>query len=461
MGNPTRSQFFVDAEKIAHDLSHRKTIQFNMGKYHAAVNAGKSRYLNLEKTRERAALIKKEALQSLPDYLELFEKNHTANGGTVLWARSADDAIAHIIDILRKHDVSSVVKSKSMTTEEIEINEHLKKNNIESIETDLGEYIVQLAGEKPYHIVTPAMHKSKNDIADLFHEKFNTSKQLTAEELTSVAREKLRHKFIHAGAGITGANFIVPDIGGIAVTENEGNAIMSTSFPKIHIAIAGIEKVIPSYKDLALLWPHLSQHGTGQAITVYNTIFTGPKKENESKGPEKMYVILLDNGRTNLYSEPEIDISLTCIRCGACLNVCPIYTNIGGYTYNTTYQGPIGTVITPHLRDFDSYVHLNSACSVCGRCTEICPVKIPLHELILKNRQLAVTRKKVSFFEKNLMSLFTYAASKSSRMDMVSGNLKNSLFSLSGKRVWGDKRRFPKFAKKSFRSQFLKKNRKK
>ncbi|MDA3882197.1 MAG: lactate utilization protein B [Bacteroidales bacterium] len=461
MGNPTRSQFFIDAEKIAHDLSHRKTIQFNMGKYHAAVNFGKSRYLNLKKTRDRAAQIKKEALQSLPDYLELFEKNHTANGGTVLWARTADDAIAQIIDILQEHDVSSVVKSKSMTTEEIEINEHLEKNNIESIETDLGEYIVQLAGEKPYHIVTPAMHKSKKDIAHLFHEKFNTSKQLTAEELTSVAREKLRQKFVDAGAGITGANFILPDIGGIAVTENEGNAIMSTSFPKIHIVIAGIEKVIPSYKDLALFWPHLAQHGTGQAITVYNSIFTGPKKETEAHGPEKMYVILLDNGRTNVYSQTDIDVSLTCIRCGACLNVCPVYTNIGGYTYNTTYQGPIGTVITPHLRDFDSYVHLNSACSVCGRCTEVCPVKIPLHELILKNRQLAVSGKKVSFFEKNLMSLFTYAASNSSRMDMVSGNLKNSFFSLSGNRVWGDKRTFPKFSKKSFRSLFLKKNRKK
>ncbi|MFO7868842.1 MAG: lactate utilization protein B [Bacteroidales bacterium] len=460
MRNPTHSQFFIDAEKISFDLSHRKTIQFNMGKYHAAVNAGKSRYANLEKTRERAATIKRKALEFLPDYLEEFEKKHIENGGSVLWAHSANDAIAYILEILKKHDVSSVVKSKSMTTEEIEINDHLEKNNIQSIETDLGEYIVQLAGEKPYHIVTPAMHKSKNDIADLFHEHFNTSKQLTAEELTSIAREKLRQKFIHAGAGITGANFILPDIGGIAVTENEGNAIMSTSFPKIHIAIAGIEKVIPSYKDLALLWPHLSQHGTGQAITVYNSIFTGPKKENESNGPEKMYVILLDNGRTNVYAEPDIDVSLSCIRCGACLNVCPIYTNIGGYTYNTTYQGPIGTVLTPHLKDFDSYIHLSSACSVCGRCSEVCPVKIPLHELILKNRQLAVSGKKTSFFEKNLMSLFTYAASNSSRMDMVQGNLKNSFFSLSGNRVWGDKRTFPKFAKNSFRNVYLKKNRK-
>src|SRR5690606_22676122 len=188
-----------------------------------------------------------------------------------------------------------------------------------------------------------AMHKSKQDVADLFHDKFGVSKESTAEELTDVARKNLRKKYIEAGAGITGANFILPDIGGIAVTENEGNAIMSTACPKIHIVIAGIEKVIPSYKDLALFWPHLSQHGTGQAITVYNSIFTGPKKQGELHGPEKMYVILLDNGRTNLYANSSIGVALSCIRCGACLNACPIYINVGGYTYNTTYQGPIGT----------------------------------------------------------------------------------------------------------------------
>lgn len=461
MGDFEKSKFFIDAENIASNLSHRKTIQFNMGKYDAAVSAGKERYMSLADAKERAAAIKRTALQNLPDYLDQFEKKHTENGGVVLWAKTAHDAIEYISEILTKHEVSSVVKSKSMTTEEIELNHELEKIGIESIETDLGEYIVQLAGEKPYHIVTPAMHKSKQDVADLFHKEFQTPLTATAEELTAVARENLRKKYIEAGAGITGANFILPDIGGIAVTENEGNAIMSTAFPKIHIVIAGIEKVLPSYTDLPFMWPHLAQHGTGQAITVYNSIFTGPRKEGELHGPEQMYVILLDNGRTDLYKEETVNIALSCIRCGACLNACPIYKNVGGYTYNTTYQGPIGTVITPYLRYFDSFIHLSNACSLCANCTSVCPVKIPLHELILFNRKKAVEQKKVGFMERMIIRAFRFGSLRSNRMDLVGGRIKNFFFSILGSRIWGKKRSFPKFAKKSFRQQYAEKTAKK
>ncbi len=460
MGIPKKTKFLRDAEKISSNLSHRNTILFNMGKYHAAVAAGKQRYENIDEAKNRAANIKQHALKNLSKYLVEFESNHIKNGGNVLWASNSHEALTHIKQILTQHNVTTVVKSKSMTTEEIELNEELEKIGIASIETDLGEYIVQLAGEKPYHIVTPAMHKSKQDVADLFHDKFGVSKDLTAEELTAVAGKNLRKKYIEAGAGITGANFIVPDLGGIAVSENEGNAIMSTAFPNIHIAIVGIEKVIPSYKDLALFWPHLSQHGTGQAITVYNSIFTGPKKQDELHGPEHMYVILLDNGRTNLYENPSIGIALSCIRCGACLNACPIYTNVGGYTYNTTYQGPIGTVITPYLRYFDDFVHLNSACSLCGKCSTVCPVQIPLHSLILHNRQEAVRLKSVSFWERLFIKLFRIGASKHTRIDSVGGGIKNTFASLLGSKVWGAKRTFPQFAKKSFRSQYLQKNKK-
>jgi len=454
LGSENKQKFILDAEKIAFDLSHRKTIRFNMGKYHAAVDNGFPRYKNIDEARNKAASIKRHALENLPAYLEKFESKFTNNGGVVLWAKTAKDANEYIQQILKENNVTSIVKSKSMTTEEIELNHELEKVGIESIETDLGEYIVQLAGEKPYHIVTPAMHKSKVDIAKLFNEKFDFPIESTAEELTDLARKNLREKYLEAGAGITGANFILPDMGGIAVTENEGNAIMSTAFPKIHIAIAGIEKVIPSYKDLALFWPHLSQHGTGQAITVYNSIFTGPRKEKEQHGPEKMYVILLDNGRSNLYQEKIFKESLSCIRCGACLNGCPIYKNVGGYTYNTTYQGPIGTVISPHLQNFGDFSHLNNACSLCGNCSTVCPVKIPLHELILENRKRAVSTNQIPAKEKMLMKAFRIGTSQAWMMDIVGGSIKNFFFNIFAKNVWGKKRSFPKFAKKSFRQQY-------
>jgi L-lactate dehydrogenase complex protein LldF len=448
--------FKIDSEKIAFDEIHRKTIHFNMGKYYAAVANGKLRYENLELARDKAAAIKRHTLQNLPKYLRQFEENFTKNGGTVLWARTADDAIQFISNILTQNNVTSIVKSKSMTTEEIELNHELEKIGIESVETDLGEYIVQLAGEKPYHIVTPAMHKSKQDVADLFNKEFGFPLDSTAEEMTNLARIKLREKYLAAGAGITGANFIIPDKGGIAVTENEGNAIMSTAFPKIHIAIAGIEKVVPSYKDLALFWPHLASHGTGQAISSYNTLFTGPKKKNELHGPEKMYVILLDNGRTNLYKQKDLNVALSCIRCGACLNACPIYKNIGGYTYNTTYQGPIGSVISPHLGKFEEYSHLSTACSLCANCTSVCPVRIPLHELLIKNRQRSVAQNQTALAEQMAMKIFGFTAGSSQRMDIVGGGIKNFFFGLFGSKIWGKKRTFPKFAKNSFRKQYLK-----
>ncbi len=223
-----------------------------------------------------------------------------------------------------------------MVTEEIHLNKALEANGIESVETDLGEYIQQLDGEPPYHIVTPAMHKSKEDVARLFNKKLGTPINYTPEQLTLKAREVLREKYVQAEVGVTGANFIISDIGAVAVTENEGNARLSCSFPKTHIAIVGIEKMIPSLTDLGLFWPLLATYGTGQKITVYNTLIAGPRQENEVDGPDEMYVILLDNGRTNILQNPKQRESLYCIRCGACLNACPIYKNIGGHAYGTT-----------------------------------------------------------------------------------------------------------------------------
>ncbi|MES1221212.1 MAG: LUD domain-containing protein [Bacteroidota bacterium] len=311
------------AEKTV-DRNHRKTINFNIGKYNAVVPQGKSQFSELSQARERAKNTKWRAIEKLDYYLELFEANITKRGAKVIWAETAEQANEEILKICKEKNCRKLVKSKSMVTEEIHLNDFLGKNDIESVETDLGEYIQQLDNEPPYHIVTPAMHKSKETIAELFAEKLGTDPNLTPEELTLVARDVLRKKYVEAEVGVTGGNFIIADAGAIAVTENEGNARLSCAWPKTHIAIVGIEKIIPSITDLALFWPLLSTFGTGQRITSYNTIIAGPRQENETDGPDEMFVILLDNGRTNILANEKTRESLYCIRCGSCLNAIPI-----------------------------------------------------------------------------------------------------------------------------------------
>lgn len=343
-----------------------------------------------------------------------------------------------------------------MVTEEIHLNAYLEEKGIESVETDLGEYIQQLAGEAPYHIVTPAMHKSKEDIARLFADKLGTDPSLTPEQLTLVARDILRAKYAEAEVGVTGANFIIPDIGGIAVTENEGNGRLSCSMPKTHIVVVGIEKVIPSMTDLALFWPLLATFGTGQRITSYNTIVTGPRQEGETDGPDEMYVILLDNGRTNILANEKARESLYCIRCGACLNACPVYKNIGGHTYASAYSGPIGAVITPHLKGLEEWKHLSHASSLCGNCTEVCAVKINLHELLLENRHEAQEDGYAPFAEKVAWKLWKVAMLRRGMMNMANGNVKGRLINTIGK-SWTRHRGKLDFPKKSFNQQWKEK----
>ncbi|MEL7585772.1 MAG: LutB/LldF family L-lactate oxidation iron-sulfur protein [Prolixibacteraceae bacterium] len=446
-------KFIKDADLIAFNKKHRATIKFNISKYDAAVERGKKLYSNLELARERGSFVKEKVINNLHDYLLQFEEKITANGAEVIWAETGDDAVRAVKRIVQENDVRLLVKSKSMTTEEIDLNEHLEHLGVESLETDLGEYIVQIAGEKPYHIVTPAMHKSKEDISELFHEKFKTPENSSPEFITAYVRKLLREKFVRADIGVTGSNFLIADVGGIALTENEGNAVMTFSFPKIHIAIAGIEKVIPSLKDLGLLWPLLAVHGTGQNISVYNSVVTGPRKEGETDGPEKMYVILMDNRRSELYRQDDQYLALKCIRCGACLNACPIYKNVGGYTYDSTYSGPIGSVITPFFKGLDEYNHLSSACSVCGKCTEVCPVKIPLHNMLLYNRRDAVKQGYGKLTWNIGMKAFEYAFMNRKRLDALSGSSKNKL-ALLGKNAMGNQKELPEFAEKSFSQQW-------
>lgn len=443
------SSFRAKSTVKAADKEHRRKINFNIGKYNAVVPVGKQQFTDVHLAREKAKNLKWKALETLDQQLLTFEEQITRRGAKVLWAQTADEALAQILDICKAKACTTVVKSKSMVTEELHLNKFLAKHNIESVETDLGEYIQQLDDEPPYHIVTPAMHKSKEDVAKLFYEKLGTEPNLTPSQLTLIAREKLREKYTQAQIGITGANFILAEEGAVAITENEGNGRLSASYPATHIVIAGIEKVIPSLTDLGLFWPLLATFGTGQRVTVYNTVVAGPRQVAENDGPEEMYVILLDNGRTNLLSNPKTRESLYCIRCGACLNACPVYKNIGGHAYETAYSGPIGSVITPHLKDLGEWKHLSYASSLCGNCTEVCAVKINLHELLLENRHEAVEEGGAAFAEKMTWKVWKRAMLNRSIMNMGSGTMKNKVVNGLAKE-WTKHRADLKFPSKSF-----------
>jgi L-lactate dehydrogenase complex protein LldF len=443
------SEFRSKSNKIAFDQSHRQKINYNISKYDGAVLRGKKRFSNLELARQKAANLKHKSINQLDKLLVEFETNFVRNGGKIIWARHAEEAATSIVKLLEERSTKLVVKSKSMITEEIELNHWLGKKKIESIETDLGEFIVQLSEEKPYHIVTPAMHKSKEDVSILFQQKFDTPANSTPEEITAFVRNRLRSYFMEAGAGITGANFLIADIGGIAITENEGNGILSMAMPQCHIVVSGIEKMIPYVEDLDLFWPLLSTHGTGQALTVYNSIVTGPSQDGE-QGPREMILVLLDNGRTRLMAKKRQRSALSCIRCGACLNACPVYKNIGGHTYGTTYTGPIGAVITPHMKDLNEWKHLSFASSLCGQCTEVCPVKIPLHELLLVNRNEAVVEGFIKGSEKWGMKSAKKVLGSRKLLDMAKASTKNLVLKYMFSKQWGNRRVMPRMAKKSF-----------
>ena len=388
--NPNAAQFQTDAGRLAADLTHRQRIQSAMAKYYAARLPRQALFRDWQEGRQTAAETKWAALQQLDQHLLAFEKNATARGTQVHWTSTSEQARQVIVDIIQRHRAQRIVKSKVMTSEEIHLNQLLESLGFEVVESDLGEYIQQLKGEPPYHFVFPCMHLSREEISDLFENHLGTAQTHDPEALTMIARRVLRQKYLAADVGITGANFIVAETGMVSITENEGNARLTAALPRVMITLVGIEKILPRLSDLALFLPMLATAGTGQPLTCYNTMYGGPRQPGEADGPEEWHVVLLDNNRTALLADPEQRDALHCIRCGACLNVCPIFKNVGGFTYGTTYQGPIGAVITPHLRGLQDWKHLSAASSLCGACTETCPVKIDLHHHLLQNRRNAV-----------------------------------------------------------------------
>ena len=336
--------------------------------------------------RTTAHELKRHTIENLDYYVEQFEQNVNSHGGKVVFCANATDVADFVLDLAKQRGARLIVKSKSMTTEEIDLNERLEHHHLESVETDLGEYILQLAHQRPYHIVAPALHLTRYQVADLFTEKLGVNNEVVIEKQTKIARGVLREKFLAADIGISGANFLVADSGAVVVVENEGNARLSTSAPKIHIAIAGIEKLIPRATDLAVFLKLLGRSATGQPLTVYTSFLSGPRRPGEVDGPEEFYVVLLDNGRTKLLANADKRESLFCIRCGACLNHCPVYRKIGGHNYPWIYSGPIGKIITPQFHGVLQDPWLPFASSLCGACAEVCPVKIDIPKLLLQLR---------------------------------------------------------------------------
>ena len=386
------SQFMKRARVMTDDLRHRQIIRTALTHYEIARDRREASFQSWESARQAAAETKWEAINHLDKYLEEFASKIEARGTKVHWASTGTQAGEIILQIVREKQARSVIKSKSMTSEEVHLNDALEKAGLEVVESDLGEFIMQLRHEPPYHIVFPSMHLTRAEIKDLFQRELGDAPSDDPAELTMVARRAMRKKYLTADVGFTGANFAIAETGMISITENEGNARLTAALPKTMISLLGIEKILPRLEDLALFLPMLATAGTGQSLTGYNTLFGGPRQPGECDGPEEFHVILLDNHRTELLADAEQRDALHCIRCGACLNVCPIFRNVGGHTYGTTYSGPIGSVITPHLRGLQDWKHLSAASSLCGACTETCPLKIDLHHHLLQNRRNAAAQ---------------------------------------------------------------------
>jgi len=373
--------------------------------------------------REAANRIKGYAIGSLDELLVEFERNISARGATVLWAENAEEANRHVLQIAREHNAQTVVKAKSMVSEEMELNHTLSAAGIRAVETDLGEYLVQLAGQRPTHIVTPALHLSAEDVGRLFSDKLGEPFTTEHQALTDVARRHLREDFLRADLGISGVNFAIADTGTICVVENEGNAGLSMSAPPVHVVLMGIEKVIPSIDYLPQFLNLLGRSGTGQKLTTYTHLIHG------ATPGRKLYVIILDNGRTNVLADRKSRTALFCIRCGACLNVCPVYRRTGGWAYGWVYPGPIGSVLTPHLVGLDQAGTLPFASSLCGACGEICPVMIDIpHQLVhLRHRAVNEPSPMKSWTERLTWQLLAWAFSGPLRYRMTMGMVKRGV----------------------------------
>lgn len=388
---PQANSHVIDRARHAmQDDFLRHAVRFTTDRLRNKKHAVTESFGNWEAWRERGEAIRMHTIANLDVYLDQFSERLAQTGAHVHFAADAADAIASVDDIVQKSGAKKVVKSKSMVSEEIHVNHHLESMGVNVVETDLGEYIIQLAHETPSHIIIPAIHKNRAQIRDLFEAAGGEHLTTETRDLTAFARQKLREEFLSADIGITGCNFGIAESGSIVLFTNEGNADMVMNLPKTHIVIMGMERILPTFADLEVMAHLLPKSATGQNVITYMSTITGPKRLDDIDGATDMHVIILDNGRSTQLGDPEFQAVLHCIRCGACLNVCPVYRQIGGHAYGSVYPGPIGAVLSPRLNDGEPFRDLAYASSLCGACHEACPVRIPLHDMLVHERQRQV-----------------------------------------------------------------------
>ncbi len=400
----------------AHEKLHDAVLQANLLKFKTKfVEKRRESIVELpdfEATREHGKAIRNRALENLDVWLELFERNASARGATVLWAETPADVNALVLEIAAKHAVRKIIKSKSMVSEESALDHAIEAAGLTVVETDLGEYILQINDyEPPSHIIGPALHKSKDEVADLFAKKHGTPRKTVIEELCLEARHTLRQHYLTADMGISGGNFFVAETGSVVLVTNEGNATLTTTLPKVHIAISGIEKIVPTLEDVATLMRLLTRSSTGQSISNYVDVLTGVKGQGEFNGAEHMYFILVDSGRTSVLAS-DVKEALRCIRCGACMNHCPVYQNIGGHAYGWVYPGPIGSILTPMYVGLENAQDLPAASTMCNQCGVVCPVKIPLPDLQRKLREQAFSRGLRPWYERASFRAWAWVAAR-------------------------------------------------
>lgn len=452
--NEPNIEFKQGCEK-AFDEEHWQKINYSTGCFESSFAKGKVNYRNLDLEKQRAYTLRNKSMLGLEKLLVDFETHFSENGGKVLWARNADDALTMIFDLICKEKANAIMRSNSMVLDEIGLNGFLERKNVRVVETEVGRFILHEGQQKPYHPLAPSIHLSKEENNAILTGQFKLKPDSSAKQMINFVRHEVAIESKEVPICITGANFLLSDVGGVVLTENEGNILKSTSIAKVHIIVAGIAKMVPSIDDLSVLLPLLSLHASGQSMTACNTITFGPAKTGN--GPEQVYVILLDNNRSELLSHEKQRKVMSCIHCGACVSVCPVYKNIGGYSYATKHIGPIGTVMTPLMEGLEDYNYLNSACSLCRKCVEICPVKIPLDDLIIENRHLAIMKKTNNSKYDALLRAMIWHCKSRKKMDSPLFFKKLELKRLFGL-LWGNNRPLPEFASKSFSQQWKERN---
>ncbi|THF72861.1 LutB/LldF family L-lactate oxidation iron-sulfur protein [Cohnella fermenti] len=453
------------AELALNDEFLRKAVKFTTERLRNGKKNAASEHGNWELWRERGRAIRLHTIAHLDYYLNLFVNNARANGVHVHFADTGADAVRIAMAIAERKSAKTVVKSKSMVSEELHLNAALEKIGVEAIETDLGEYIIQLAGETPSHIVIPAIHKNRYQIADLLSEVAGEKLEADTTVLAGFVRKKLRESFLEADIGMTGCNFAIAETGSMVLFENEGNARMVTTLPKTQITLMGMERIIPSFQDLEVMATLLPRSATGQKLTMYMSAISGPRRGEDADGPDEMHIIIVDNGRSLQLGDPEFQELLNCIRCGACLNACPVYRHIGGHAYGGTYSGPIGAVLTPALnKNIAEWDDIANTSSLCGACYEACPVKIPLHDMLVYLRRRKVEKGHGNKIESAGMKGFSTLLGNAKRFRTVvklgqigqklvvrDGGIRTKLGPLKG---WNSYRVTPSLPKKSFRENW-------